>query len=72
MESKGSVYNISVYAGYWDRTANHITEALQYLGSLEEMTGEKQPHIYTLLTAAQSIVSAERAKWQARLPRGEG
>lgn len=64
--------NPTVIAGYWDRAANHNTEMQQYVKGLEEMTGENYHDLLFKMQLIQKQISRQRARWQAKLPKGHG
>jgi hypothetical protein len=59
-------YSTYTIAGYWDRIAIHMSGAMQYLASLEEMTGTSQPELRARMWAVQQEVTLHRAQEQAK------
>jgi hypothetical protein len=66
------IASASFMAGYWDRIANHMSGAMQYLAAIEDLTGTPHDALRERLVAVQAEVSLNRRGWQERLPQGRG
>jgi hypothetical protein len=59
-------YSTYTIADYWDRIAIHMSGAMQYLASIEEMTGMPQPALRERMVSIQREVTMHRSQEQAK------